>query len=118
MITESGDFDFKLLGLKFNVGETVLDPELVGEADFEHGYDAVLELKLLLPKFSPSTALNTLSEVFANPLPFLGLAEDPLGEKNSSSSSSSEPSWEFLKLRLKLCLGSGGSGFSSGDPSF
>lgn len=115
LITEWGEFDFKLVGLKFNCGETELDKELAGEADFEHGYEAVLELKLLLPKFSPSTALKTLSEL--TPLTFLGLAEDPLGEKNSSSPSSSEPS-SCLKLRLKLCLGSGGSGVSSGEPSF
>lgn len=115
---ESGDLDFKLVGLKFTVGETVLERELAGEADFEHGYEAVLELKLVLPKFSPFTAVNSLSELTDILLLCLGLAEDPLGEKNSSSSSSSEPSWEFLKLRPKLCLGSGGSGFSSGDPSF
>lgn len=37
LTTQSGDFDFKLLGLKFDVGERLLDTEAVGEADFEHG---------------------------------------------------------------------------------
>lgn len=52
LMTESGDLDFKLVGLKFAGGERVLDTEVVGEGDFEDGYDGVLELKLLLPKLS------------------------------------------------------------------
>lgn len=52
LMMESGDLDFKLVGLKFAGGERVLDTEVVGEADFEHGYEGVLELKLLLPKLS------------------------------------------------------------------
>lgn len=60
LITESGDLDFKLAGLKFKAGDTEFDTELAGEAEFEHGYDGVLELKLLLPKLS---TLNTLCEL-------------------------------------------------------
>lgn len=120
LITESGDLDFKLAGLKFKAGDTVFDTELTGEAEFEHGYEGVLELKLLLPKFS---TLNTLCEL--DPLR-TGLRsfrpEDPRGEKNSSSSSSSssfpeEPISAFRYIGPKLCFGSGGSGLSSGDPS-
>jgi hypothetical protein len=121
MITESGDFDFKLAGLKFKAGDTEVDKELAGEAEFEHGYEGVLELKLLLPKFSPLNTLRELDPVRTGLCSFP--PEDPLGEKNSSSSSSSsssfpeEPSSAFRYIGPKLCFGSGGSGLSSGDPS-
>lgn len=124
-ITESGDFDFKLvgLGLKFKVGDAESDTEFAGEAEFEHGYDAVLELKLLLPKFA---ALNNLRELDPVRTGLSFRPEDPLGEKNSSSSSpsSSFPSFSeetmsgFPLLCLKLSFGRGGSGLSSGEPSF
>jgi hypothetical protein len=89
-ITESGDLDFKLVGLKFRAGDAEFDTEIVGEAESEHGYDAVLELKLLLPKFS---SLNTLRELDPIRTGLSFRPEDPLGEKNSSSSPSSSSSF-------------------------
>lgn len=86
LITESGDLDFKLVGLKFRAGDAEFDTEFVGEAESEHGYDAVLELKLLLPKIS---SLNTLRELDPVRTGLSFRPEDPLGEKNSSSPSSS-----------------------------
>jgi hypothetical protein len=89
-ITESGDLDFMLVGLKFRTGDAEFDTEFVGEAEFEHGYEAVLELKLLLPKFS---SLNTLRELDPVRTGLSFRPEDPLGEKNSSSSPSSSSSF-------------------------
>lgn len=89
-ITESIDMEIKHLGLRFNRGELVFDTEVVGEGDFEHGYEVVLELQLLLPKLSTPMLLKTLRELDSmRP----GLAVDSLGEKNSSPS---EPPSKFL----------------------
>ena len=57
---ESGDFDLKLLGLKLNKIEGLLDNEGDGETEFDDGYEVVLELELRLPRFSASTAGNSL----------------------------------------------------------
>lgn len=88
LTTESGDFDFKLTGLKFNGREGLLVRELVAEAEFEDRYDGVPEFELLLPKISASTARNTVCELDPVRRKLLSFsADDPLGEKNSSSSS-------------------------------
>lgn len=101
--------------------------ELVGEQECEYGYEAVLELKLRLPKFlelDPIRAGVEISRLSLRP-------DDPLGEKNSSSSSSSSSSVvifftslssSLLKhisplVKLEFCFGNGGRGFSSGEPS-
>ncbi|KAL6993977.1 hypothetical protein U1Q18_012087 [Sarracenia purpurea var. burkii] len=89
--TESGDFDLKLLGLKFSAMKGLLDMEIEGETEFEDGEsEAIPESELPPPKFSASTPKNTLGEHDPGPgggLPFS--SEDDLGEKNSSSLSSS-----------------------------
>jgi hypothetical protein len=78
LIMGSRDLDFKLVGLKFKAGDAEFNTELVGEVESEHGYDAVLELKLLVPKFS---LLNTLRELDHVRTKLSFRVKDPLEEK-------------------------------------
>ena len=76
---ESGEDDLKLLGLKLSGINGLLERELVGEAEFEDGYEPDLDFELRVPTLSTEI---TFRELESRPV-------DDLGEKNSSSSPSS-----------------------------
>lgn len=77
-IKESGDFDLILLGLISNAIEGLLE----SEEDLEDGYDVVFEFELPFSGCTKSVCNSFSGLIFPT--------DEALGEKNSSSSSSSK----------------------------
>lgn len=120
-----GGLIFCTLELKLAEGEAPFELECdegIGDADFEDWQEGLPEFQLRLLHFSAAAAAVAAAAFAVSSCNVLtdGLSfppEDPLGEKNSSSSSS-EPSPVALPRFLWNCRGRGGRGWSSGEPNF